>query len=66
MKREKIDFEECVGFGDNNNDIEILSQPGISVAMGNSSEELKKRVDLVTDDINDDGIFKALLRLNLI
>ena len=66
LKREKIDFEECVGFGDNNNDIEILSQTGISVAMGNSSEELKKRVDLVTDDINDDGIFKALLRLNLI
>lgn len=61
-----ISFSECVGFGDNNNDIEILSETGISVAMGNGSKELKDRVDLVTDDINDDGVYKALIKLKLI
>ena len=62
----RIDFDECVGFGDNNNDIEILSETGISVAMGNGSKELKEKVDFVTDDINDDGVYKALVKLGLI
>ncbi len=66
IDKENIDFEECVGFGDNNNDIEILSKTGVSVAMGNGSDQLKRNVDIVTDDINDDGIYKALVRLKLI
>ena len=61
-----ISFDECVGFGDNNNDIEILSKTGIGVAMGNSSRELKEIANIVTDDINDDGVYKALVKLQLI
>ena len=66
LKANSISFDECVGFGDNNNDIEILSRTGISVAMGNGSKELKEKVTLVTDDINDDGVYKALIKLKLI
>lgn len=61
-----ISFDECAGFGDNNNDIEILSNVGISVAMGNGTRELKEKTDIVTDGINDDGVYKALARLGLI
>ena len=61
-----ISFKECIAFGDNNNDIEILSQAGLSVAMGNGSKQLKEKVDMITDDINDDGVYKALAKLRLI
>ncbi|MBQ9327482.1 MAG: HAD hydrolase family protein [Solobacterium sp.] len=66
LAKHDISLDECVGFGDNNNDIEILSQVGISVAVSNGSEQLKEKVTMVTDDINDDGIYKALVKLHLI
>ena len=61
-----ICFDECIAFGDNNNDIEILSKVGISVAMGNGSKELKEKADYITDSINDDGVYKALIKYGLI
>lgn len=63
---ESIDMKECIGFGDNLNDIEVLKECGISVCVGNGSEILKKQVTYVTDDINNDGVYKALLKFNLI
>lgn len=66
LDKEGILFEECAGFGDNNNDIEILSKVGVSVAVGSCSDQLREKVDMVTADINDDGIYKALLKLGLI
>ena len=35
------------------------------IAMGNGTEEAKQAADFVTDSIFDDGIYKALIRLNL-
>ena len=66
LDKEGIRFDECAGFGDNNNDIEILSKVGVSVAVGSCSDQLREKVDMVTADINDDGIYKALLKLGLI
>ncbi len=53
-------------FGDSSNDIEIIKAAMVGVAMGNACEELKKNADLITDSIENDGISKALYRLNLI
>jgi len=58
--------KECIAFGDNLNDLELIQYAGIGVAMGNSPEELKKHSDYVTSDIAEDGIEKALLHFNLI
>ena len=39
---------------------------GYSVAMGNSNDEVKQAADYVTDDVNDDGLYKAFEHLGLI
>ena len=53
-------MDDVIAFGDSMNDYELLSAAGYSVAMGNAAEELKKIADMVTDDIDKDGIAKAL------
>jgi hydroxymethylpyrimidine pyrophosphatase-like HAD family hydrolase len=44
----------------------MLDTAGTSVVMGNGVPEAKALADLVTDDIDDDGIAKAMVRLGLI
>ena len=36
------------------------------MAVGNGSEQLKQKVDYITDDIADDGVYKALVKFGLI
>lgn len=56
----KIDISETVAVGDAPNDIEILQAAGIAAVMGNASAEIKKFADFVTDDNDNDGIFKVI------
>lgn len=56
-------MEDVIAFGDSMNDYEILSAAGYSVAMGNAAEKLKEIADMVTDDVDKDGIAKALEKL---
>ena len=58
--------EEIIAFGDAENDLDMIRFAGIGVAMGNASEEVKAVADYVTEDIDDDGIEKALKHFNLI
>ena len=59
---------ECIsyGFGDGYNDISLIKAADIGVAMGNSVDELKKAADYVTDDIDKDGVYKALIHFGLL
>lgn len=58
--------EECVAFGDQHNDIEMLRYAGVGVAMGNASPETKEAADYVTTSVDDDGIPLALEHLGLL
>ena len=58
--------EETMAFGDGENDIEMLTFVGIGVAMGNAGDAVKAAADYVTDDVDDDGIEKALRHFGLI
>jgi len=58
--------EESIAFGDGYNDFEMLDYVNIGVAMGNANDRLKKGADYVTRDINDDGIYHALVELGFI
>lgn len=55
-----ISQTEIMAFGDGGNDISMLSYAGLSVAMGQSSDEVKKHSNYVTSTPEDDGIYKAL------
>ena len=54
---------EVISFGDAANDIPMLQEAGVGVAMGNASEAVKQAADMVTRSNNEDGIAAALERL---
>lgn len=54
---------EVISFGDAANDIPMLREAGVGVAMGNASEAVKAAADMVTLSNNEDGIAAALEKL---
>jgi hypothetical protein len=61
-----ISKEDMIAFGDGPNDIDMLSYAGIGVAMGNAGTAAKAAADMVTDRIDEDGIYNALQKLGII
>lgn len=58
-----IDPAEVISFGDAANDIPMLREAGMGVAMGNAAEAVKATADMVTLSNNEDGIAAALEKL---
>ncbi len=52
--------EETIAFGDGANDIEMLEWAGIGIAMGNADEGVKKHANIVTTDVDNEGIENAV------
>ncbi len=59
-ERLQISLETVIAFGDGENDIDLLKQVGLSVAMGNALEQVKKQCNIVTLDHDHEGIYEAL------
>lgn len=51
-----ISPQECISFGDNYNDIDMLQCVGHSVAMGNAPEPVKRSASETTDTNDNDGV----------
>lgn len=60
------DIKDTIAFGDANVDIPMLEYCHIGVAMGSGGTEIKKMADIVTDDVEADGLYKAFKKLELI
>lgn len=58
--------DDAISFGDGGNDIPMLRNTGIGVAMGNARDELKRMADYITDDIDNNGLFNALKHFGLV
>lgn len=58
--------ENTIAFGDAKIDIPMFELCGFSVAMGSGGKECKEAADYITDDINNDGLWKAFKYLKLI
>jgi Cof subfamily protein (haloacid dehalogenase superfamily) len=54
--------EEIMTIGDNFNDCAMLEYAGFSVAMGDAPEEVKNITSVVTDDVENDGVAKAIAK----
>ncbi|PSL50856.1 hypothetical protein B0H94_102132 [Salsuginibacillus halophilus] len=61
-----LTINDVIAFGDGLNDIEMLREAGIGVAMANGKQEAKAEADLVTGDVAEDGIHQAIERLQLL
>lgn len=66
LKHYDIQPEETMAFGDGHNDIDMFEFVGLSIAMGNATQELKEVASDVTDDIDHDGIYNALVKYNIL
>lgn len=59
-KYPQLSLENCIAFGDNYNDIEMLKAVKIGVAVGNAKEEVLVIADAVSDVNKKDGVAKAI------
>ncbi|CAD2074766.1 Cof-type HAD-IIB family hydrolase [Phocicoccus pinnipedialis] len=61
-----LEDKDIYAFGDGPNDYEMLQQVENSVAMKNGVEQSKSVAKLVTDHVDNDGLYKAIVKLGLI
>ena len=55
-----IPMEEIMACGDGNNDLEMVRDSGLGVAMENGEESLKEAADYVTVSNDEEGVAKAI------
>ena len=63
---EHFGIDETMAFGDGGNDIPIIRQAGIGVAMGNATDNVKAVADYVTTAVDDEGVKNALIQFGVI
>lgn len=61
-----ISKQESMSFGDSENDIAMMEATGIAVAVGYGSVAVKKYASSICEPVMEDGIYKELLRRNMI
>lgn len=61
-----LDISQTMAFGDGGNDITIIREAGIGVAMGNAADHVKSFADYVTAHVDEDGVKKALEHFGVI
>jgi Cof subfamily protein (haloacid dehalogenase superfamily) len=60
-----VPAEEIATIGDQPNDVLMFKRSGLSIAMGNASDEVKAQASVTTDSYNDEGFAKAMERFIL-
>ena len=62
----QADKKDTIAFGDAKVDIPMLEYCEIGVSMGNGGLEILAMADMVTDDVEEDGLYNAFEKLGLI
>ncbi|NQN53228.1 Cof-type HAD-IIB family hydrolase [Streptococcus suis] len=57
---------DTIAFGDAKIDIPMLDYCAVGVAMGNGGAEILAMADMITDDVEEDGLYHAFERLGLL
>lgn len=66
LERHGLSRDEAMAFGDGENDMSMLAEAGIAVAMGNATEPVKAMASYVTAPVDEDGVSKALRHFGLL
>ncbi|WP_152655267.1 Cof-type HAD-IIB family hydrolase [Oceanobacillus sp. CFH 90083] len=64
-ERTGISMDEIMAVGDSLNDIKMIQQAGIGVAMGNAQEKIKEVANVITASNKEDGVGKAIEKFAL-
>ena len=59
-------MDEAMAFGDGGNDLPMVRDAAVGVAMGNACDELKAVADYITSSVDEDGVSRALEHFGLI
>lgn len=62
MEKENISKEDVISFGDDTGDLPMLQGSGIGVAMENSIDSVKEKVEYIAGKSNEDGVAKFLVK----
>lgn len=62
----QADLSDTIAFGDAKIDIPMLQYCSYGVAMGSGGNEIKEMADYITDDVDQDGLYQAFIKLKLI
>ena len=65
LDRLGADYSDAIVFGDALNDMSMFTDDWTKVAMGNACPELKAKADLITTNVDDNGIYNACVTLGL-
>ena len=57
----KIGIDETIAIGDHLNDVSMLEVAGLSVAVSNAQDEVKKICDVITDRSNNEGAIAEVI-----
>ncbi|ELX8380263.1 pyridoxal phosphatase [Providencia vermicola] len=60
VESQGMTMDDVVAFGDNFNDLSMLTTAGLGVAMGNAVDEIKQQAKLVTRDNTQPGIAEVI------
>jgi len=60
-----VPTDQIATIGDQPNDVLMFKRSGLSIAMGNASDEVKAQASATTDSYNDEGFAKAIERFVL-
>lgn len=55
-----ITMDQVITMGDSLNDIKMIEEAGLGIAMGNAQEEVKKAADWITGKNDEDGVAQAI------
>ena len=58
----RVPLAQVVAVGDGINDLTLLKMAGLAVAMGNSVDELKSIADVITEDVDHNGVAEIIKR----
>ena len=61
-----LPMAEAMAFGDGGNDLPMVRDAAVGVAMGNACDELKAVADYITSSVDEDGVSRALEHFGLI
>ena len=61
-----LTMAEAMAFGDGGNDVPMVRDAAVGVAMGNACDELKAVADYITSSVDEDGVSRALEHFGLI
>ncbi len=65
-KHYNIDIAHTMAFGDGGNDVPMLAGAGIGIAMGNGTADAKAASQYITDSVDDNGVYNALLHFGIL